>query len=69
MQGIERYTQIAEKIEDWFVENAREFPWRTLDTPWGRLCSEFMAQQTQITRVAERWPPLMERFFNPQQHG
>lgn len=46
--------------------NARVFPWRTDDFPWGRLVCEFMAQQTQIDRVAEKWPVMLERFPTPK---
>ena len=53
-------------IEAWFKKSARSFPWRTESTPWGRLVSEFMAQQTQIERVAERWSKVMARFPTPK---
>jgi A/G-specific adenine glycosylase len=62
---VEKYKQITRSIEKWFSTEAQEFPWRCEDTPWGRLVSEFMAQQTQIARVAERWPFVMERFPTP----
>jgi A/G-specific adenine glycosylase len=58
--------KITQTIEKWFAQNARPLPWRETSTPWGRLMSEFMAQQTQIDRVAERWPRMMERFPNPE---
>ena len=57
---------IAQVIETWFAKNARSFPWRQQSTPWGRLVSEFMAQQTQIERVSQRWPRMMERFPTPE---
>jgi len=59
--------QITQQVEDWFNVNARYLPWRSVDTPWGRLVSEFMAQQTQISRVAERWPLIMKRFPTPKE--
>jgi A/G-specific adenine glycosylase len=58
--------EITRLIETWFKKNARSLPWRIESTAWGRLVSEFMAQQTQISRVAERWPLLMERFPTPE---
>ena len=64
-EGTNR-TETAQLIEHWFLQNARDFPWRAEDTPWGRLISEFMAQQTQISRVAERWPAMMKRFPTPK---
>ena len=57
---------IARNIEKWFEKAARDLPWRREDTPWGRLLSELMAQQTQIERVAEKWVAMIERFPTPQ---
>jgi len=57
---------IARVIQKWFKKSARSFPWRHASTPWGRLVSEFMSQQTQIERVAERWPQMMVRFPTPE---
>jgi A/G-specific adenine glycosylase len=58
--------EITSSIEKWFLKTARVFPWREDDFPWGRIVSEFMAQQTQIERVAERWPRMMARFPTPE---
>ena len=67
MMLVMENSHLCHQIEYWFSQHAREFPWRncTTDTPWGRLVSEFMAQQTQIDRVAERWPEMLERFPTP----
>ena len=61
----EKNKQISLQIEEWFSKSSRDLPWRSDDFPWGRLVSEFMAQQTQISRVAERWPEMMRRFPTP----
>jgi len=53
-------------IEVWFKKSARPLPWRIQSSAWGRLVSEFMAQQTQIIRVAKRWPEMMEKFPTPE---
>ena len=58
-------TKIAIAIEKWFAKEARDLPWRKKDTPWGRLLSELMAQQTQIQRVAEKWVMMIDRFPSP----
>jgi len=63
---IKKHLNITQIIEKWFVKASRSLPWRAESTPWGRLVSEFMAQQTQIERVAERWPRMMERFPTPE---
>ncbi|MDP7008808.1 MAG: A/G-specific adenine glycosylase [Phycisphaerales bacterium] len=54
--------KITADVEQWFSKEARSFPWRSQSTPWGRLVSEFMAQQTQIERVADRWPKMLKRY-------
>ena len=48
----------------WYDENARDLPWRRREaTPWSVLVSEFMLQQTPVSRVLPvheawltRWP-------------
>lgn len=43
----------------------RDLPWRHTEDPWAILVSEVMLQQTQVARVAQRWPQWMERFPKP----
>ncbi len=48
----------------WYDEQARDLPWRSVAaTPWSVMVSEFMLQQTPVSRVLpihqqwlERWP-------------
>ncbi|QMV22731.1 A/G-specific adenine glycosylase [Streptomyces sp. SCUT-3] len=55
---------LHEPILDWFEENARDLPWRRPEAgPWGVMVSEFMLQQTPVSRVlpvyeqwTARWP-------------
>ena len=56
-------TEFASQLEDWFVDNARDLPWR-LDVrdPYHALVSEIMLQQTQVSRVLEKFEPFIERF-------
>ena len=57
---------LARSIGRWFRDNARELPWRTDPRdPWLSLISEIMLQQTQATRVAERFNTFAERFPTP----
>lgn len=43
-----------------------QLPWRSPDTsPWGVLVSETMLAQTQVGRVAERYPAFMTRYPTP----
>jgi len=53
---------IAGAIERWFPIAARPLPWRRRRTPYRVLVSETMLQQTQVARVAERFPRFMRRF-------
>jgi A/G-specific adenine glycosylase len=48
----------------WFAHHGRELDFRVegRPDPWGTLVSEVMAQQTQISRVEERWPGFMAAF-------
>lgn len=47
----------------WFSRQARPFPWRTDPRdPYASLVSEFMLQQTQASRIADRFPTFMARF-------
>jgi A/G-specific adenine glycosylase len=49
----------------WWDERRRDLPWRATRDPWEVLVCEVMAQQTQVTRVAERWQPFLDRFPTP----
>ena len=64
--NTKRNLKITAYIEAWFAAEARNLPWRNSSTPWGRLVSEFMSQQTQIERVAQRWPKMMAEFPTPK---
>lgn len=55
---------VTDPLIAWYGEHARDLPWRDPDFgAWGVLVSEFMLQQTQVSRVIpllaawlERWP-------------
>lgn len=55
---------IARTIERWFGEHARELPWRPNGArdPYHALVSEAMLQQTQVSRVIEKYTAFLERF-------
>jgi len=54
----------APAILRWYSDHARDLPWRRLEaTPWSIMVSEFMLQQTPVSRVLPahaawlaRWP-------------
>jgi A/G-specific adenine glycosylase len=57
---------IRGRILDWFANERRDLPWRHTREPWAVLVSEVMLQQTQASRIADRFPPFMARFPTPQ---
>ncbi|MBX3355761.1 MAG: A/G-specific adenine glycosylase [Phycisphaeraceae bacterium] len=56
---------LAERIERWFAKAARPLPWRSRRSGWRAFVSEVMLQQTQASRVAERFADFMRRFSSP----
>lgn len=51
----------------WFAHAARDLPWRETGAggqrdPYRSLVSEFMLQQTQVSRVLEKFAPFIARF-------
>jgi len=46
----------------WWEGRRRDLPWRRTRDPWEVLVCEVMAQQTQVSRVADRWRPFLDRF-------
>lgn len=43
-------------------EHRRSFPWRQTSDPYHILVSEFMLQQTQTSRVQEKYPSFLHTF-------
>lgn len=52
-------------VLDWYADNARELPWRSDPTPWAVMVSEFMLQQTPVSRVLPVFAQWMERWPTP----
>jgi A/G-specific adenine glycosylase len=50
------------KLLIWYKKAARPLPWRETRNPYAILVSEFMLQQTQVSRVLEYFPRFMARF-------
>ena len=57
---------IARQLTKWFLAHRRDLPWRpngdAARDPYHALVSEAMLQQTQASRVAERFASFLERF-------
>ena len=50
------------KLLAWYARAARDLPWRRTRDPYRVIVSEFMLQQTQVSRVSEYYPQFLERF-------
>jgi A/G-specific adenine glycosylase len=46
----------------WYRRNARPLPWRATRDPYRVLVSEFMLQQTQVSRVTEHYGRFLFRY-------
>lgn len=65
--------RVVRDITRWYAAHARDLPWRVEDvTPWGVLVSEYMLQQTPVTRVLpyyeqwlRRWPTAPDLAAEP----
>lgn len=62
-----RDARLVRDLCRWFEISARDLPWRQtnragLRDPYRSLVSEFMLQQTQVSRVLEKFAPFMDRF-------
>lgn len=67
-----RDAAIVLRLAAWFDAEARDLPWRRPPArrspggprrdPYRALVSEFMLQQTQVSRVIERFGPFLARF-------
>ena len=57
---------IAGPVIEWFAAKGRDLPWRRPGfTPWGALVSEFMLQQTPVTRVLPKLDEWLTRWPTP----
>lgn len=60
----------ADPLAAWFAVAARDLPWRQTKgrkrSGYHALVSELMLQQTQVSRVLEKFTPFIDRFPNPQ---
>ncbi len=57
--------RVRRSLLAWYGAEHRDFPWRHTTEPWAVLLSEVMLQQTQASRIAIRFLPLLERFPSP----
>lgn len=50
------------RLLSWYARAARDLPWRRTRDPYRVIVSEFMLQQTQVSRVSEYYLRFLERF-------
>lgn len=50
------------KLLAWYRRAGRDLPWRGTRNPYAVLVSEFMLQQTQVSRVLNYYPRFLKRF-------
>lgn len=58
---------LLEPVVNWYARNARDLPWRRAEaTPWAVLVSEFMLQQTPVTRVLPVYEAWLQTWPTPE---
>src|SRR5688572_26839231 len=53
---------IWKTLSAWYRAHGRDLPWRRTRDPYRVAVSEFMLQQTQVSRVEEYYPRFLKRF-------
>ncbi len=49
-------------VRGWYAEHRRDLPWRRTRDPYRVLVSEVMLQQTQVTRVIDKYAEFLSAF-------
>jgi len=57
--------QIQTGLLTWTATELRDLPWRSTRNPWHVMVSEIMLQQTQVSRVIDRYRDFVVRFPTP----
>ncbi|AXT83856.1 adenine glycosylase [Aeromicrobium sp. A1-2] len=57
--------RLHEDVTSWFDTAARDLPWRRTESPWDVMVSEFMLQQTPVSRVLPVYAAWVERWPTP----
>lgn len=56
----------ARKLLAWGERALRDMPWRRTRDPWAILVAELMLQQTQVSRVVDRYQQFLAQFPTPE---
>ncbi|NUR61041.1 MAG: A/G-specific adenine glycosylase [Catenulispora sp.] len=63
---FEQGSELVAQVVAWFRASARDLPWRRPDaTPWAVMVSEFMLQQTPVSRVLPVYEAWLKRWPTP----
>jgi A/G-specific adenine glycosylase len=54
--------QFRRRLIRWFRRHGRDLPWRRTRDPYHVLVSEFMLQQTQVSRVEQYYPRFLAQY-------
>ncbi len=57
-----RGPRFRRKLLAWYRIAARDLPWRRTRDPYRVLVSEFMLQQTQVSRVLDYYGPFLKKY-------
>jgi A/G-specific adenine glycosylase len=61
-RGESSQLRFRRAVRSYYARCGRHFPWRETRDPYAILVSEIMLQQTQTSRVSERFPLFLRRF-------
>lgn len=56
------YAEFSRRLRRWFRRHGRDLPWRETRDPYRILISELMLQQTQVSRVVEKYHEFLGTF-------
>lgn len=60
--SFEKITAFQKTIWQFYAQQGRIFEWRSVDDPYLVFISEVMLQQTQTSRVAQKFPVFVRQF-------
>jgi A/G-specific adenine glycosylase len=59
---VTRASEFRRRLLRWFRRHGRDLPWRRTRNPYHIIVSEFMLQQTQVSRVEQFYHRFLERY-------
>ena len=62
IMSTQNYTYLHKKLLSWYKTHGRQLPWRETDDPYKILVSEIMLQQTQVSRVIDKYNSFIHHF-------